>query len=152
LKQSDFLQHSYKASAPKKRRLKSKKPSRKETRSVSSQTDATLYTARAPTPKLWGPRARTPQKSLARALALRNLAARQAPSDTSLRTARACTPRRRRSPLSLSAKEAPDLTLNATFRVRDQETEELHTLVLKAEMQGKAIKKLSVNGKECKVR
>ncbi|ETN86822.1 hypothetical protein NECAME_05814 [Necator americanus] len=62
--------------------------------------------------------------------------------DSSIRTARAQTPKQK----------SDGLKFDATFRVNDQETNELHTLIIKADIQGKKIKKLIMNGKTCKCR
>ncbi|CAJ0595193.1 unnamed protein product [Cylicocyclus nassatus] len=99
------------------------------TRSISSQTD----------PTLGGRLPRSGVGLLAKALTERK--SLTGANATVIKTARANSPRRR-----------PDSILfDATFRVKDQETDELHTLILNAEMQGNLIKRLIINGKECKV-
>ncbi|RCN46556.1 hypothetical protein ANCCAN_07416 [Ancylostoma caninum] len=145
-------------------RAEEKQKGKKKSRSRSTQTISNLCTARAgsltktaksPRKKRTAalPRSRSPRGSLApvsprcRGHYLGSSAAwmadRRRGSETPpMRTARPHSP----------GEKSDHLTFDATFRVKDQETDELHTLVLNAEMQGRTIKKLILNGRACMVK
>ncbi|KAK6726693.1 hypothetical protein RB195_004797 [Necator americanus] len=121
---------------PRSSRSRTPRGYRRDSRSESSRREPDLHTARCRTPKKSG---RGRSEHVRKGRTPRGYKGKS--EDSSIRTARAQTPKQK----------SDGLKFDATFRVNDQETNELHTLIIKADIQGKKIKKLIMNGKTCKV-